>query len=305
MRVNHTQQWLQRSLQAAPPGLKGWLGAHLPGLKQWVGDRAFNQIDRAALQQFAQTHAQAALIPRSLAGGLAVVVPCYNHGSYLEATFTSLFRQSFRPFHIVCVDDCSTDGTSAHLQQFAAQLPSGVRMTLLQTPKNEGQAAAINLGIGSTDAAVYTILNDDDYLMHDALEAIWTILHHRPNLALLGSGAQSFAGAGCPAGSDVARPIAAISPRYSDIPLQEYSPPAVLQFTDPNQLNMTHSGTTFYRSVWQAVGGYYTDKSQRVVVFADRDFQLRAAALFPVAIAAETPLVYWRDGSSVDSGVYS
>jgi glycosyltransferase involved in cell wall biosynthesis len=303
--MNTLQQWAQRLIGAAPPHIKAWAGSNLPGLKQWIGERAYNQIDQAALQQFAATHAPAAPVARSLENGLAVIVPCYNHSRYLEATFTSLFRQTHRPFEVVCVDDHSTDDTWARLQQLAVSPPEGIKLTLLQTPANGGQAAALNLGIQATTASLCTILNDDDYLMHDALAAIWTIMQHRSDLALLGSSARILAGEGCPPGGDEANQIAALSGAYTSIPLQEYRPADVLQLTDANTLNMTHSGATFYRSAWQAAGGYYADKQQRVVVFADRDFQLRVAALFPAAVAAANPFVYWRAGSSVDSGLYS
>jgi hypothetical protein len=68
---------------------------------------------------------------------------------------------------------------------------------------------------------------------------------------------------------------------------------------------MTHSGSCFFKVAWEAVGGYQAVKAKRVVPFSDRDFQLRINAVWPVAVAYETPLTLWREGSSVDAGINS
>ena len=68
---------------------------------------------------------------------------------------------------------------------------------------------------------------------------------------------------------------------------------------------MTHTGSCFFKIAWEAVGGYRVDKEKRAVPFSDRDFQLRVNAVWPVAVAYETPLTLWRKDSSVDAGINS
>lgn len=295
-------RWLNRT---APPGLKEQFDVYMPHLKQRLGNYAFDRIDQVALKRFVQSHARSSVVERSFENGLAVVIPCFNHADYLEATVACLLKQTYRPFQAVFVEDHSTDETWAHLQYLTSNFPENIEVTLLRNDRNRGQAASINLGIEQTRASLYTILNDDDYLAHDALEAIVEILRDRPDLYLLGAGTRPFGGiTGPPADAETWR-IAHMYPQYTVIPLVEYTPSRVPAFVHANALNMTHSGTAFFRSVWQAVGGYYTDKDARVVVFADRDFQLRVASLFPVAVSREAAFSYWRDDSSVDTGVYS
>ena len=89
------------------------------------------------------------------------------------------------------------------------------------------------------------------------------------------------------------------------LPLTIQQPEDVRGYRKYNDLNMTHSGSCFFKVVWAAVGGYGVDKAGRVVPFSDRDFQLRVNALWPVAVAYETPLTLWREGSSVDVGINS
>ena len=121
-----------------------------------------------------------------------MVVPCYNHASYLDLTVRCLLHQTYRPFQVIFVEDRSTDDTWPRLQDLAAQFPDDIQVTLLRSDRNRGQSAAINLGVEQTNASVYTILNDDDYLMHDALDVIMSILKSDPSIFLLGSDARVF-----------------------------------------------------------------------------------------------------------------
>ncbi len=256
------------------------------------------------LQWFQKTHWPKQPLERSFEKGIAVIVPCYNHAAYLEATFTCLAQQTYRPFEVIFIEDHSSDDSYNRLKRFSAELPLGIKTTLLQTPKNSGQAFAINLGVEMAHASICMVLNDDDYLMHDTLEATIEILAHHSNLFLFGATCKLFQGYGCPADEE-GKLIRNIYPSYTSIPLIKYTPTNAVHFAHPNDLNMTHSGTTFFKSAWQAVGGYYASRLRRIVIYSDRDFQLRVAALFPVAVSMEVPFGYWRDGSSVDQGLNS
>jgi len=264
--------------------------------------QAKNRLLSLSLRRFRRVHLPMLPVERSLQNGIAVVIPCYNHAGYLESTFTCLAQQTYRPFEVVFVEDHSTDETWARLQQLCPQLPSGIKPILLRTPRNSGQAFAINVGVSTSKTSVIMVLNDDDYLMHDALEAVVEILGYNADLFLLGATAIPFTGYGCPPGDDESKLIRSVYPNYTLVPLTRYTPADVLRFAHPNDTNMTHSGSTFFKTAWQAVGGYYPDKSRRVVIWSDRDFQLRIASLFPIAVATEIPFAYWRSGSSVDHG---
>lgn len=104
---------------------------------------------------------------------ITVLVAVYNTGSYLRQCLDSLVGQSLEDIQIVCVDDCSTDGSPEILRQYAAR---DRRVLLLRTPVNSGQAKARNLGLGYAQGEYTTMLDSDDYLAPDALERAWEAL---------------------------------------------------------------------------------------------------------------------------------
>lgn len=52
---------------------------------------------------------------------MSVIIPVYNSEKYLAAALDSVLAQSFRNFEVVCVDDGSTDSSSAILDAYAAK----------------------------------------------------------------------------------------------------------------------------------------------------------------------------------------
>lgn len=238
-------------------------------LRQAIAGRMLN----ARLRWFQYTHRLAAEVDRSFRGGLAVICPCYNHATFLDATLTSIANQTYRPFEAIFVEDHSTDKTWEHLNQLCQHLPNGIRPILLRTPKNFGQASAINLGVKMSNASIFTVINDDDYLMHDALEAITEILRRHPDVYRLGTTSVRLSEIDFSSGGDEKKCIRSAWLDYDSIPLTKYVPTYAHRFFHPNDLNMTHSGSTFFKTAWQAVGGYYSDKNKRAWCTQDEIFK--------------------------------
>lgn len=268
------------------------------------------QYDRPiaeSLRQFQQAHPLPPEgVTRPLDGGLALLVPCYNHAAYLPETLHSIASQTYRPFEVIFIDDCSPDRTAEILQHFCSHPPAGIKTTVLRTPHNAGQAFALNLGVQSSTASVFTILNDDDYLMHDAIEAILALLAAHPDIYLLGSNCVTFSDPGFLSGLDEAqRLVRTQHADYRSIPITRFLPSEIERYQRPGDLSMVHSGETFFKTAWQAAGGYYPQKRSRVVIHSDRDFQFRVASLLPVGVTYQASFAFWRSDSSVDLGLYS
>lgn len=234
---------------------------------------------------------------------LAVVIPCYGHAPFLEDMFESIRLQTTSPNQVIFVVDDSPDDTLQILEGLVRHYANEMtaQLIILENEKNLGQAASLNKAIEYSNTDLIMILNDDDYLMHDSIEVAFTIFRKYPGAALLGGHALHF-------GSDdlksLPKLIQSICP-VGNIEIDLRPPELVAAYQKYNDINMTHSGSCFYKSAWEVIGGYYPDKSQRLVHFSDRDFQLRMNALFPVALSNITPLSCWRNDSSVDQGINS
>ena len=242
-------------------------------------------------------------LPREAPGSVSVVVPCYGHAAFLPDMFESMLAQTRPPDEVVLVEDCSPDDTAEILQTLISAHPelAGGRVSLLRNDRNLGQAASLNRGIANASSDLIMILNDDDYLMHDAIESMLSWFGRYRDVALIGAHCIYFTG------HEALASAPKLSTDYAapGLPLTIQQPEDVRGYRKYNDLNMTHSGSCFFKVVWAAVGGYGVDRAGRVVPFSDRDFQLRVNALWPVAVAYETPLTLWREGSSVDAGVNS
>ena len=234
---------------------------------------------------------------------VTVVVPCYNHSVYLTQMVGSIAAQTCAPGTVIFMDDCSADDTVMVLQSAvkSTQLELKCPVSILCNEMNLGQAATLNKAIDRTRTPVIMILNDDDYLLHDAIEVETALLHKHEDVVMLG-------GLGINFDNDrwLSEQRKSILEMYQldDIEVDLFKPADAFNFKHPNDLNMIHSGSTFLRSAWEVVGGYRTEKGSRVVPFSDRDFQIRVSLRFPVGIA-RVPVSFWRSTSSVDAGVNS
>jgi glycosyltransferase involved in cell wall biosynthesis len=90
---------------------------------------------------------------------ISIVVPAYNHGSFVEEALDSALRQTYSATEIIVVDDGSTDDTASKIDKIARAEPDRIRLIV---QRNGGAHAAINRGLQSARGAWFTILNSDD-----------------------------------------------------------------------------------------------------------------------------------------------
>ena len=71
---------------------------------------------------------------------VSVVVPNYNYARYLDGRMRSIFEQTYPIFETIVLDDCSTDGSLARLDDIART--SGRRFRIVANDENSGSPFA-------------------------------------------------------------------------------------------------------------------------------------------------------------------
>ncbi|MBI3096985.1 MAG: glycosyltransferase [Planctomycetes bacterium] len=91
---------------------------------------------------------------------VSVVIPTFNRRELLSRCLDALAHQTLPPdqFEVIVVDDGSTDGTAARLEERVA---SGPMRLLALVQANAGPAAARNRGIAATRAPIVAFTDDD------------------------------------------------------------------------------------------------------------------------------------------------
>ena len=102
---------------------------------------------------------------------VSVVIPVYNVERWLPACLDSVLAQTLQDIEVLCVDDCSPDGSAEILRAYAARDP---RVKLLRTPQNSGQGVARNLGLDAAIGDYVYFLDSDDLVVPQALAELST-----------------------------------------------------------------------------------------------------------------------------------
>lgn len=100
---------------------------------------------------------------------LTVFTPAYNRAHTITRTYESLCRQTCKDFTWLVVDDGSTDGTRALIEQWIA---AGVIDIRYIYQANQGMHGAHNTAYRNITTELNTCIDSDDYMPDDAVEQI-------------------------------------------------------------------------------------------------------------------------------------
>lgn len=104
---------------------------------------------------------------------ISVIIPCYNVERYIDRCLETVVRQTIgmENIEIICVDDCSTDGTYQKLLDWEEKYPENFIVVASEQNGRQGQARNIGLTYASTDWIAF--LDSDDWIDLDYLEAMY------------------------------------------------------------------------------------------------------------------------------------
>ncbi|WP_293667474.1 glycosyltransferase family 2 protein [uncultured Parabacteroides sp.] len=102
---------------------------------------------------------------------VSIIVPVFNVEKYLSQCLDSLLAQTLTNIEIICVNDCSTDGSLRILHEYMLK---DERIVVIDLPENRKQGGARNAGIKQAKADFLGFVDSDDWVQSDMYEALYT-----------------------------------------------------------------------------------------------------------------------------------
>lgn len=112
---------------------------------------------------------------------VSIVMLTFNRLELTQQAIASLRASTHQPYELIVVDNGSTDGTPAYLDQLER---AGVRV--IKNPDNRGVACGWNQGLRVATGDCVMVLNNDVLVAGDWLERMTRVAYHVPGAGLVG-----------------------------------------------------------------------------------------------------------------------
>ncbi len=173
--------------------------------------------------------------------GVSFIIASYNCKPYIQECLQSIQNQTYKgDIEIIVCDDCSTDGTTELLQQYADE----GRIVLLKNEKNLGAAQSRNNCINAARFDYLAILDADDFISDDRVEKQLAVLNNNSNIDFVSTGIQRFYEDG---------------EKIDFIPQKAFPTAKDFLFSLP----FSHATTMFRKEILERVGGYRIAKETK------------------------------------------
>ena len=113
---------------------------------------------------------------------ISIVLPTYNGSKYIEKSIESCLKQTFTNFELIIINDCSTDNTLNIIEEFAK---IDDRIKIVNNPFNKKLPQSLNIGFEIAKGKYFTWTSDDNIYSLDALEKMFQVLEHQPEVDLV------------------------------------------------------------------------------------------------------------------------
>lgn len=86
---------------------------------------------------------------------VSIVIPNYNGKHFMKACMESLYKQTWKEFEVIVVDNASSDGSVSYIEEYYPDI------RLIKMDTNTGFSTAVNVGIQDAKAPYVFLLNND------------------------------------------------------------------------------------------------------------------------------------------------
>jgi glycosyltransferase involved in cell wall biosynthesis len=99
---------------------------------------------------------------------VSILIPNFNNGQYLEECLESVFKQTYRNWEVIIVDDGSIDDSKLVYEKFA----DSTNLNIYLNAQNKGVAYTRHKLIGYAQGEFSIFLDPDDTIVPDAIETL-------------------------------------------------------------------------------------------------------------------------------------
>lgn len=106
---------------------------------------------------------------------ISVIIPCYNVEKWIDRCISSIENQTFSmdKLEIICVDDCSVDGTIEKLEFFEKKYPD--QFIIIKLGENGRQGKARNVGLEYATSDWIAFVDADDWIEPTYFERLYNV----------------------------------------------------------------------------------------------------------------------------------
>ncbi|MCD4669855.1 MAG: glycosyltransferase family 2 protein [Actinomycetia bacterium] len=115
---------------------------------------------------------------------VTIAIPTYNRaGSYLREALAGAMNQTYENIEIIVSDNCSSDNTEAFIKGISDR-----RIRYFRHKKNIGANNNFNYCLEQAKGDYFLLLQDDDMIDNDFVEACMTVANHSKDTGIIRTG---------------------------------------------------------------------------------------------------------------------
>ncbi len=113
----------------------------------------------------------------------SILIANYNNGHFLEESLESIYKQTYKNWEIIIVDDCSTDNSLAIYKK----IENNLKTKIFYNQENKGAGYAKRRCIEEATGEICGFLDPDDTLAPEALEEMVSLHIKNPKCSMIHS----------------------------------------------------------------------------------------------------------------------
>lgn len=126
---------------------------------------------------------------------VCIIIPLFNSRGYIVPCLDSVAAQTYQgAMECIIVDDCGTDGSISHAEEFIHSYKGPIRFRIVHHPENMGLSEARNTGIREATCDYIYFLDSDDSVIPECIEMMAGSLMKHPDAQMVFAGAETSNG---------------------------------------------------------------------------------------------------------------